>query len=194
MESLRKKYLPEIIRVGLVSNILSLPGTSILGEIKAIAPQEVQNQTRKQLPRIMNELSDYFPQYGIIKRVDKYFYLELPDAGNYIGIGSKILSITEVIDKSTYPNMSVYPPPSPVKTHVTLNQNLSSNEIGKRYDFELDLDRGIVSYSHEKKGLQPSMFDSHLYPIKWYVIYVKNLPEFLVNSYDPPHISIGVLG
>jgi len=133
-------------------------------------------------------LGELYPRQGVVKKSGNYYYLEISDGGGYTQSGSEMLSITEIYLQG----YGIYPPPSPVGSHVTLRSPLPPQELGKVYTFNLD--QRVVTYPHEKQGKAPSSFDPTLYPVSWYVIYVKGLPSHIVNPYDPPHISIAVMG
>lgn len=161
-------------------------------EYKKIMPNDLQRLTREIFPRVLRSLSQKFPLDGIVRRSGNYYYLDL-DEGNYQRAASIILNNTESkLSLLPQPGFrtAIVPPPSPVGTHVTLRSNLPFQELGRTYSFELDTAQGIVSYPHEKQGKSPSDFDSTVYPISWYVIYVKGLPNHITDPYDRPQYQL----
>lgn len=183
MNNEEKEVAREAIVSSIKSHLFGLPGRALLKEYRAFNPTLTHNVTKYTLPGIF---SDIFLLEGTVKKSGTFYYLELQD--DFVGAASDILDSTESLPSG----LSIFPPPSPIGSHVTLRRPLPSHDLGKRYRFTLD-DR-ISSYSHEGGGKIPSGFDKTLYPVYWYVIYVHGLPSHLVNPHDPPHISIAVSG
>lgn len=161
---------------------------------------QLRQQFLQRIPIVISQMPIQFPTVGIISKVDNYFYIKINDNKNYIVAISKLLNAIEYgygFDKLVNSNLLKYnltiiPPLSPVGSHVTIGKDINPNLIGKEIKFTL---ANLASYFDERQGLEPSNLDKHFYPIKWYVIYVNDIPFNLTKNYnDQPHISVGVLG
>lgn len=197
----------EIIKYAITSFVLDKTGRCLLPElVQELDINEIRKLVFEQIPRVISENTYFFPLTGIVKKSGSYAYVSLPDNNNYItallpllNLVEETYGIEELVPKN-YPllnqknKISVISPPSPIGSHVTIGNNFSPSWLNKKVDFLIDLSLPLVTYGDSKRGLTPSSFDHRVYPIRWYVLYVKGLPqELLYNYHDRPHISVGML-
>jgi len=158
------------------------------------------------LPTIMSYYNDFFPLRGIITEKNGFYYIKIDDNDNYINLLTELLSFIEYsygYDK-LIPNNYIPPlypgyielisSPSPIGTHISLGKKIKREWIGKYINFNLNLNKGIVSYLSLDNGQISSPFNPYLFPLRWYLIDILNLPKDLFTNYKfDPHITISVL-
>lgn len=174
---------------------LKVNDSTIINLIKQ-QPQ-LRDQLLQRIPIVLSQMPIYFPTTGVVSKINNYNYIKLNDNNNYIVAISKLLNAIEygygfdklVMNKSLLQyKLKIVAPPSPIGSHVTIGNN---NLINQKVSFTLT---NLTSYYDQGQGYRVSGFDSNLYIIKWYVIYVNGLPTELTKNYnDIPHISVGVL-
>lgn len=190
---------------GLNALIFNYPGKCIIPEfLQEPEKQKYRTQIFRLIPLVLSDYPDLFPTSGTVRKSGTYFYIDLDDNGAYT---NKMASIFNLIEQ-TYgiqmllPNNYPYPlnkikviaPPSTVESHVTISKYTNPSWIGKKVQFNIDVTKSVASYFSDQMGLVPSNFNSNIYPIRWYVLYVKDLPsQLLINYNDTPHISMCIL-
>lgn len=134
-----------------------------------------------------------FPTSGVIRKSGNYGYLALdgPTRGrHYITTSLDLMTRFRLLQKiGVSAKTQLLAPQSPTGAHVTL-RNVQQHDVGKKLDFTLD---HIVSYDDDKQGHQASGFNPHVYPLHWFVLRVKGIPQKYSSGYDPPHISLAIL-
>ncbi len=192
----------DLIEYGLEALIVDRPGRCLVSEYLKENKDDVRKYMLKILPTIVNDLPQFFPKSGIVRRLGTYNYIELNDNGYYTDNLASVLNVVE----STYgyskllpghqlsPIIKVVPPPSPANSHITISPNIDDSWLGRTIDFKLDIEIGVVIYPEEHQGSKPTIFDLNISTISWYLLYVKGIPLELLRDYSiPPHISIAML-
>lgn len=203
--NISSEQIDQILIYGLTALIFNYPGKCIIPEfLKEPNKQKYRTQIFSLIPRILANYPNLFPISGIVRKSGSYFYLELNDDGAYTTMMSSLLDLIErtygyqALIPANYPyplnKIKVISPPSTVGSHVTISKYTNPSWIGKTVQFNIDLTKSLTSYFADQMGLVASNFNSNVYPIRWYVLYVKNLPsQLLLNYNDTPHISLGIL-
>ena len=193
----------DLIEYGLEALIVNRPGKCLIPEYMATPNNDqVRKYILRVLPTIVNDLPQFFPKTGIVRRLSGYNYIELVDHGYYT---DKLASILDMVDRSygysrlirgppLSPMIKVVPPPSPAKSHITISPDIDDSWLGKTINFEIDTTPGIIVYPEAHAGSKPTIFDPNISTISWYLIYVKGVPLDLLRNYSiPPHISVAML-
>ena len=142
---------------------------------------------------------DLFPPHGIVKHRQNYVYLSIKDAGNYLRLSILINffeNYYQQIDERSLGcvkgNYSVIEPFSKLKSHISL-PGIPSSYIKTTQYFEIV---DLVTFYHEGKGRRSVGVKTKAYPCRWYALVVRLIDRQLqkiVESHDPPHISVGIL-
>lgn len=135
------------------------------------------------------ELPLLFPTSGVVRKSHTYGYLDLgPIGGNYIKTTLKLLSQFDLIKKIGVKTSRLIPPPSPIGAHISL-RNVQQHDVGKTLYFKLDR---IIDFPDERQGTKPSGFNARVYPLQWFVLNVRGIPQKYIG-HEQPHISIATL-
>lgn len=184
---LKEKLRQRLFTAAIKAAILDVPEAIKL--IQREYAKTMSTQFYKSMVQAYRELPSLFPTSGVIRKAHNYGYLDLgPVANNYIDATLRLMSWYDMLGKLQTKKARLVVPPSPIGAHISLH-NVHNSDVGKTLHFELEY---IQHFPDERQGKKASGFNPHVYPLHWFVLNVRGIPQKFIG-YDRPHISIALL-